>query len=110
MIKNGKIGMSDNDYWESLIDTPKDDEQLMLSIAAQMALDGQKTLASEYSERGRVAAAHNKIIRIVAGFGRDNRRDFGARYAGCLIHNGWKPPPDLMLTDEGKKVVARHNG
>lgn len=101
--------MSDSDYWESLIDTPKDDEQLMLSIAAQMALDGQKTLASEYSERGRVAAAHNKIIRIVGQMG-GSRSDFGNRHAGCLIHNGWKPPPGLMLTDEGKKVVARHNG
>lgn len=102
-------GMTDNDYWESLIAFPDDDEQLMLSVAAQMARDGQNVLAAEYSERGRVAGAHNKVLRVISRLNRDSR-DISRQSAGCLIHSGWKPPPELMLTDEGKKVVARHHG
>lgn len=102
-------GMTNHDYWESLIAFPDDDEQLMLAIAGQMARDGQSELAAEYSERARVAAAHNKILRVISSLNRDNR-DHSRQSAGCLIHSGWKPPPGLMLTDEGKKVVAQHHG
>lgn len=102
-------GKSDAQYWHSLIGAPKDDEQVMKQVAQTMKYEGHEELAEEYFERHQVAATHNDIVRSL-GYLVEKRSDSalneGSMMAGKLIWEGWKPPPGLMLTKEGRDLLS----
>lgn len=106
-------GKSDEKYWQSLIGAPRDREDRLRTTCDQLRTDMQQDLVEKYEKRLKVAKGHNDILRSL-GYLVEKRSDLalGAGYAiaGRLIYEGWQPPAELILTDEGRKVLKEKSG
>ncbi len=106
-------GKSDNEYWESLIAEPTESSVTLRTVAQQMAKDGHMHLVDEYINRADAIEKHEKLILSLGrldkkGLNDQMWRTAGPRIAGMLIYQGWTPPAELILTEEGSKVVIEN--
>lgn len=104
-------GKSDNEYWESLVEEPKESSATLRTVAQTLGRDGEAELAIEYNKRAEVIERHEQLILSLGRLDKTSLNEqmwrmSGPRIAGMLIWQGWTPPAALFLTDFGRKVVS----